>query len=163
MWKQISYHATSRITGNICWKSPCSTWFWKHFKSGQLWMLLPPRAQLSFLAAIIERIAFIREPLWLRILRDHCCSEMVSDGRTILYFNCTMKMKFFPNVFTFLLDRGVLQPHTRTHTPMRAMCNKIERSDLNLSTNFLNFWQNDNIFILFKRLYDCGNLLKRPL
>ena len=80
MWKQISYHGTRWTTGNSCWKSSCSTWFWKHFMWDLCWMLLPPRAQLSFLAAIIERIAFIREPWWLRILRDRCCSEVVGLG-----------------------------------------------------------------------------------
>ena len=57
------------------------------------WMLLPPRAQLSFLAAIIERIAFIREPLWLRILRDRCCSEMVG-----------LRLKFNPFPFFRFID-----------------------------------------------------------
>ena len=57
------------------------------------WMLLPPRAQLRFLAAIIERIAFIREPLWLRILRDRCCSEMVG-----------LRLKFNPFPFFRFID-----------------------------------------------------------
>ena len=56
-------------------------------------MLLPPRVQLSFLAAIIERIAFIQEPLWLRILRDRCCSEMVG-----------LRLKFNPFPFFRFID-----------------------------------------------------------